>query len=166
MTLEFRVRDFFQPRQRILKEVGIKPGYRVLDYGCGPGSYVTSVAKLVGDNGKVYAQDTHPLAVKMIQGITSKKHLTNVETIDSDCATGLPENSLDVVLLYDVLHDLADPECVLNEIHRTLNDNGILSISDHQLKEDEIVSRITEKGKFKLLSRGEKTYSFVKQLQL
>jgi ubiquinone/menaquinone biosynthesis C-methylase UbiE len=97
----------------ILKEVGIKPGFQVLDYGCGPGSYIIPLAELVGESGKVYALDIHPLAIRKVQDIASKKRLANVETILSDCQTGLPDNSLDVVLLYDVFHHLSDPDGVL-----------------------------------------------------
>jgi ubiquinone/menaquinone biosynthesis C-methylase UbiE len=162
MSLEFKLRDFFRPRKGILKEVGIKPGFHVLDYGCGPGSYITAVAELVGTTGKIYALDAHPLAVKMVQGIISRKHLTNVETILSDCRTGLPDNILDAVLLYDTLHDLRDPDCVLDELHRTLKPNGVLSLSEHHLKEAEIVSKVTDKGLFKLSRKGRDTYSFTK----
>jgi ubiquinone/menaquinone biosynthesis C-methylase UbiE len=163
MALEFKLRDLFQPRKDILKEVGIKPGFHVLDYGCGPGSYVMITAELVGKAGKVYALDAHPLAIKMVQDMISRKHLTNVETVHSECATNLPDNSLDVVLLYDTLHDLGDSNCILGEIHRTLKPSGLLSLSDHHLNEVEIVARVTEKGLFKLVSRGEKTYSFGKR---
>jgi SAM-dependent methyltransferase len=111
---------------------------------------------------KVYALDAHPLAVKMVQDIISKKHLMNVKTILSECATGLPENCLDAVLLYDILHDLADPNCVLGEIHRTLKPDGILSLIDHHLKEVEIVSRVTQGNLFKLSEKGQNTYTFTK----
>ncbi len=92
----------------------------------------------------------------------SKKRLTNVETILSECTTGLPENSLDVVLLYDTFHTLADPNCVLSEIHRTLKPNGILSLSDHHLKEAEIVSKVTGRGLFKLSGKGRNTFGFTR----
>jgi ubiquinone/menaquinone biosynthesis C-methylase UbiE len=160
MALEFKMRDLVRPRRVILKEVGIKPGYRVLDYGCGPGAYVTAAADLVGNTGKVYALDAHPLAIKMVRDMVSRKHLRNVETIFSECPTGLPENSLDVVLLYDTLHDLADPNSILDEIHRILKPDGFLSLSDHHLQEAEIVDRVTAKGLFKLISKGHRTYSF------
>ena len=160
MALEFKVRDFVRPRFTILNEVGIKPGFLVLDYGCGPGSYIPAAAELVGKTGRVYALDAHPLAIKMVQEMVSRKYLTNVETIASECATGLPDESLDVVLLYDTLHDLGDPDCVLSEIHRILKPGGLLSLSDHHLEEAEIVSRITHSGLFKPISKGKRTYSF------
>jgi len=162
MSFGFRFRDIFLPRMNILKEVGIKPGFHALDYGCGPGSYIIPLAELVGKSGKIYALDIHLLAIQSVQSIAAKKKLTNVETICSDCKTGLPDKSIDVILLYDTFHALSDSSGVLEELHRVLKPNGILSFSDHHLKEDEIVSKITGKGLFRLSSKGE-THSFVKE---
>lgn len=163
MSFAFKFRDFFVPRMNVLKEVGIKPGFQVLDYGCGPGGYIVPLAELVGKSGKIYALDIHPLAIQRVQSIASKKQLTNVETICSDCKTGLPDNSVDVVLLYDTLHALSDPNGVLEELHRVLKSNGILSSSDHHMKENEIVSKVTNRGLFRLSGKGQKTYSFLKE---
>jgi len=162
MSLTYKFRDFFLPRMNILKEVGIKPGSHVLDYGCGPGSYIIPLAELVGKSGKIYALDIHPLAIQMVQNIASKRQLTNVETICSDCKTGLPDNSVDVVLLYDTFHDLSDPNGVLEELHRVLKPNRIMSFSDHHMKENEIVSKVTNKGLFRLSRKGKRAYSFSK----
>lgn len=162
MSLGYKFRDFYLPRTNILKEVGIKPGFHVLDYGCGPGAYIVAAAELVGKMGKIYALDIHPLAIQKVQNIASKKRLTNVETIYSDCKTGLPDNSLDIVLLYDTFHKLGDPNAVLEELHRVLKTDGILSFSDHHLKENEIVSAVTNRGLFRLATKGKRTYTFLK----
>lgn len=162
MAFAFKLRDFFRPPMNVLKEVGIESGFQVLDFGCGPGSYVAGTAELVNKSGKVYALDIHPLAVQMVQRMASEKQLTNVETIRSDCKTGLPNDSMNVVLLYDVFHDLNDQMGVLQELHRVLKPNGILSFSDHHLKEYEIISKLTSGGLFRLSRKGEKTYTFVK----
>jgi ubiquinone/menaquinone biosynthesis C-methylase UbiE len=163
MALSFKFRDFFRPRIDILKEAGIKPGYHVLDYGCGPGSYIIDTARLVGESGMVYALDVHPNAIQMVQNLASRMKLMNVKTIHSDCKTDLPDKSLDVVLLYDTFHDLTMPEDVLKEIHRLINSNGILSFSDHHMEEEKIISKVTKSGLFKLLRKGERTYSFLKE---
>jgi ubiquinone/menaquinone biosynthesis C-methylase UbiE len=163
MSVGYKIRDFFLPRMDILKEVGIKPGFHVLDYGCGPGSYIIPLTELVGESGKVYALDIHPLAIRKVQRIASKKQLSNVETILSDCQTGLPDNNLDVVLLYDAFHHLGDPDVVLRELHRVLRPDGILSFSDHHLKENEIVSGVTNGGLFRLSRKGQRAYTFVKK---
>jgi ubiquinone/menaquinone biosynthesis C-methylase UbiE len=162
MAFTFKIRDFLKPRRDIVKEVGMKEGFHVLDYGCGPGSYVPAVAELVGKSGKIYALDINPAAIKMVKKIAVKKQLSNVETILSDCNTGLPDNSIDVVLLYDTFHDLVDQNRVLKELHRVLKPNGILSFNDHHMEENEITSKVTNAGLFRLLRKGERTYSFVK----
>jgi ubiquinone/menaquinone biosynthesis C-methylase UbiE len=163
MSVGYKFRDFFLPRKDILEEIGIKPGFHVLDYGCGPGGYIIPLVKLIGESGRVYALDIHPLAVQRVQGIASRKQLTNVETILSDCQTGLPDSSLDVVLLYDAFHHLSDPDMVLKELSRVLRPDGILSFSDHHMKENEIVAAVTDNGLFKLSRKGQRTYTFLKK---
>jgi ubiquinone/menaquinone biosynthesis C-methylase UbiE len=162
MSLSYKIRDFFLPRKNILKEVGIKPGFHVLDYGCGPGSYTIPLAELVGESGKVYALDIHPLAIEKVQDIASKKQLTNVKTILSDCQTGLPDNTLDAVLLYDAFHHLSDPDMVLKELYRVLKPDGILSFGDHHMKEKGIMDELTKDQLFRLSRKGQRTYTFSK----
>jgi ubiquinone/menaquinone biosynthesis C-methylase UbiE len=162
MAFMYKFRDFLAPRKAVLKEAGLKEGFQVLDYGCGPGSYTGPLAELVGPSGKIYALDFHRLAIKMVERRAAKKHLANVITIQSDCQTGLPDQSLDAALLFDVFHHLEQPDMVLKELHRVLKPGGILSFSDHHLREGEIVSRVTKEGFFRLARKGRKTYSFQK----
>jgi len=163
MSFGFKFRDLLRPPKNKLNEIGIKPGFNILDYGCGSGSYLTAAAELVGKSGKIYALDIHPLAIQKVKTIAAKKRLSNVVTINSDCKTGLPDNSIDFVLLYDTFHSLSDPNKVLEELNRILKTGGILSFSDHHMKEEEIVSRVTDRGLFVLSKKGKKTYSFLKE---
>jgi ubiquinone/menaquinone biosynthesis C-methylase UbiE len=162
MSLLFKVRDAVKPRAHVLKEVGIRPGFRVLDYGCGPGGYVSAAARMVGSSGKVYALDIHPQAIQRVRSIAEKKRLANVETILSDCRTGLPNESVDVVLLYDTFHHLSERGRVLEELHRVLKPSGILSFSDHHMKDSEILPKVKGQALFGLSARGKRTYSFLK----
>jgi len=146
MAAELWIRDLLRPRQAILAEVGVQPGMCVLDFGCGPGSYVLPAAELVGDSGLVYALDTHPLAIAAVCKRSARKNLVNVRAIRSDCNTGLGDREVDVVLLYDVLHDLANRREVLRELHRVLKPEGVLSVSDHHLSREQLVSRVTNVG--------------------
>ncbi|OGN96583.1 MAG: SAM-dependent methyltransferase [Chloroflexi bacterium RBG_13_51_36] len=163
MSLGYKFRDLRLPRKNILNEVGIKPGFRVLDYGCGPGSYIMPLAELVGESGRVYVLDMHPLAIQRVKDIASKKKLVNVETILSECQTGLPDDSLDAVLLYDIFHHLSDPDAILKELHRVLKPGGTLSLSDHHMKENEIVSGVTNSRLFSLSRKGQRTSTFLKK---
>jgi len=162
MALMYRFRDIYAPRKAVLKETGISEGFHVLDYGCGPGSYIGPLAERVGPSGMIYALDMHPLAIQMVERIVGKRKLTNVKTIQSAGETGLPDQSLDGALLYDVFHDLDHPEDVLKELHRVLKPGGLLSFSDHHLREQEFVFRLTKGGLFRLAKKGRKTHSFQK----
>jgi ubiquinone/menaquinone biosynthesis C-methylase UbiE len=160
MAFGFKFRDIFAPRASILKKVGIETGSSVLDFGCGPGGYVAAAARLAGESGKVYALDIHPLAIKAVQRMVSRKQLENVEAVLSECETGLPDNSVDVVLFYDTFHSLDEPEAVLRELYRVLNPGGVLSFSDHHMKEEEAVSAVTSGGLFNFSRKDGKTYRF------
>jgi ubiquinone/menaquinone biosynthesis C-methylase UbiE len=161
LSLGYKFRDL-RSRETILKEVNIKPGDHVLDFGCGPGSYILPVAKMVGESGKVYALDIQPMAIESVRKIIKRESLQNVESILSGHETGLPDESVDVVLLYDTFHSFCDPGPILQELHRVLHPEGILSFSDHHLTGDEIISKITQKKMFDLKQKGDKTYSFKK----
>jgi ubiquinone/menaquinone biosynthesis C-methylase UbiE len=162
MSLTFKVRDLILPRLDVLKEAGIESGFYVLDFGCGPGGYIMSLVELVGPSGKVYALDIHPLAVQAVKKMATRKGIENIMTIESDCGTGLPDNSVDTVLLYDVFHHLTRPDDVLRELHRILKPGGILSFSDHHMKEEEVLKGVTDTGMFRSVRKGKKTYSFAK----
>ncbi|MGD8520735.1 MAG: class I SAM-dependent methyltransferase [Desulfobacterales bacterium] len=162
MSIAFKLRDFFSPRINVLNEAGIKPGNSVLDYGCGPGSYILPLSSLVEKGGKIFALDIHPLAIKSAEDISTKNRLDNVKTILSDCETGLPDQSIDVVLLYDTYHDLSNPDEALQEINRILKPEGILSFSDHHMTDKAIKEKITKDNLFDLLKKNNKTYTFSK----
>jgi ubiquinone/menaquinone biosynthesis C-methylase UbiE len=117
---------------------------------------------MVGKSGKIYGLDINPLAIQMVQRIVAKNQLANVETVLSERETGLLDESMNVVLLYDVLHDLSNPDKIIRELHRVLKSDGILSVSDHHLGDEDIVSRMTNEGFFRLLKKDILTCSFIK----
>jgi len=134
----------------------------VLDFGCGPGSYISSLSGLVGPSGKIYAVDLHPLAIRSAKRIVQKEHLDNVEIIQSDGATGLPDSSVDTVLLYDTFHDLSEPKPILKELARVLKPEGVLSVIDEYISEDAVLSGITGGQRFYLRRKCEKMFIFSK----
>jgi ubiquinone/menaquinone biosynthesis C-methylase UbiE len=162
MTLIFKLRDYLQPRAEILSDVGIESGFHVLDFGCGPGAYTESISKMVGNNGKVYALDLHPRAIQSVQNMISKKNLTNVETILSDTQTGLPDESVDIVLLYDVFHMLQKPQELLSDLSRILKPKGKLSVLEPHMNEIDTIMGITKGKMFRLARDGKHTLQFVK----
>ena len=162
MAVMFKFRDFFRPRKNVVKEAGIKPGYHVLDFGCGPGGYIYPVSKLAGTSGTIYALDVNPMALESVRKIAAQKKINNLVTILSNNKTGLPDASIDVILLYDVFHHLKNPDDILKELHRVLKPDGILSMSDHHMKQATIISGMTGGGIFHFFKKGKKVYNFKK----
>ena len=142
--------------------MNIEPGNHVLDFGCGHGSYTFIASESVGDEGKIYAQDVVRLALDMIEKKASKLRLDNISTICSDCATGIPDEYIDIILLYDVFHLLGNPEAVLEELHRILRPDGVISFSDHHMSGRDILSGVTEDSMFSPSQKGKYTYIFRK----
>jgi len=81
MSLVFRLRDMVRPPAKILAEAKLQPGMTVLDFGCGPGGFSLAAARSVGPEGRVYAVDIHPLAVRSVQRAAARQGLDNVRTI-------------------------------------------------------------------------------------
>ena len=156
------IRNIFMPPDKMLAEVEIKPGSSVLDFGCGPGIFTTMIAEKTGPSGIVYALDINPLAVSMVERSARKKDLSNIKTIQSNCITSLPDNSLDYVICFDVFHCLDNHHAVLSELHKVLKPRGIMYFSDHHMKEIEILQRVTATGLFKFEANGGWTFSFSK----
>jgi ubiquinone/menaquinone biosynthesis C-methylase UbiE len=162
MEFLFKIRDRFHSPVKKLVEAEMKSGMQVLDFGCGPGSYSIAAAKVVGETGKVYAVDIHPLAIERVQQRSLKKGLKNIEVIRTDCQTGLPNSSIDLVLMFDVFHQLQNPDSVLEELARILKPQSYLALDDHHMNDMEILSKITSKGLFKLFARKKVIHLFLK----
>jgi len=163
MVILFKIRDFLLPRVEILNEDGIKPGDKVLDFGCGPGGYIIPASKAVGASGRVYALDVLPEAVNMAQRIIKRNKLTNVSVIRSDCNTGLPDKSIDKVFLYDVYHGLSKPDLIFDELYRVLKKKGTLSFIDHHTEEKDILDIFKKDRRFFFQKKSKKAYSFIKE---
>ena len=164
ISVILKLRDIFYPPKYILRDIQINPGDIILDYGCGPGSYSTAIAEQLEGTGRVYALDIHPLAIKNINNNAKKKNLHNVETILSDCETGLPSNSVDVILLYYIFNDLKNSKRVMQELYRVLKPGGILSLSEFNMKK--ISSNFEKNNLFRLQEKNEITHTFLKNSQV
>lgn len=123
-----------------LKQVGVKRGYTVLDFGCRVGHYTIPAAKIVGNKGLVYAIDTQDNDLAELEQKKNTRELTNIKIIKTSGQLSLPlENeNIDVVLLYDVLHYLKETERkkLYSEAFRVLKQNSLLSVYPKHCLED------------------------------
>ena len=140
----------FKPEKE-LNKLDIREGQKILDYGCGIGSFIFPLASLVGDKGKIYALDKQPSAIKRIEERAQAKGFSNIDTILSDEDTGLPDESVDVILLYGVLPEIKDKESLLRELHRVLKTRGYLSARFClRISREEVLEIVESTGLFRL----------------
>jgi len=135
MVLLFDIIDFVYPHvARRAGRFGISAGMTVVDYGCGPGRYTLNFAKLVGDEGKVYALDIHELAIETVEKRASRRAIKNVQPIlIEDYSSTLPDGTADVVCAIDMFFIIKNPTAFLEELKRITKRNGVLVIDDgHQ----------------------------------
>ena len=155
----------FKPEEEVHK-LDLKEGQKVLDYGCGIGSYTFPVAKLVGEKGRVYALDKEPLAIKKIEEKAKREGFHNIETILSDLDTGLPDESVDVILLYGVLPEVKHREPLLRELYRVLKPDGYLSTRFcFRMKKERILEIMEKTNLFSLKEQKGHILNFSKKKQ-
>lgn len=158
MTLMYRVRDLLQDPRRALEMARLGPGMKVADYGCGPGSFAIPAAEIVGDGGRVYAIDIHPLAISSVRDRASKKELANVEAIlVRGYDTGIEASSIDRVLLIDTIHRIEDTDALFREIRRILKPDGLLFLHKGHMPMPEQRGLVEGSGLFEVKEAQELT---------
>lgn len=160
MKTVLTVRNIFRKPERILRQTGLQRGQSMLDYGCGIGSFAIPAAKIVGDYGVIYALDIHPLAIRTVEREAKRKRISNLKTILSSRDTGLPNECVDTVLLYDVLQMISDKEKLLEELHQVLKPDGSLFATAEHLDVSEFLNIITKGKLFTLVGQKGKLFEF------
>jgi len=147
MSFFLSIRDLLISVRKKLDKFNIENGFFIVDFGCGPGSFVEYASKLVGNSGKVYAVDVHPLAIKAIREKVKKKNLENVIPVLS---TGYPvdigSHSVDVIYALDMFHHIKDAGEFLKELHRLLKPDGKLFIEGGHQRMDKARHKIMKSG--------------------
>jgi ubiquinone/menaquinone biosynthesis C-methylase UbiE len=118
-----------------LERIGLDTGQIVLDFGCGSGTYTLPAAKIVGEQGRVYALDKDTQALDELMHEAESTGLRNVTRMDTsgELRIDLSDESVDVVLLFDVFHSYYFPQAegrreLLNEIHRIMKPAAFISV--------------------------------------
>lgn len=124
-------------RERFLREMGVKQGDVVLEVGCGPGFFTTVLSEIVGETGRVYAQDVEERMIgrlkKKLKGLRSQNIIL---LLCNSSALELPDRSCDVVLCINVIEEIdkeGEMESTIQELDRVLKREGLVAIKEHRL---------------------------------
>ena len=129
-------RDLWQRPDLIMDAMGIADGSVVADIGAGSGWFTIRLARRVGPQGLVYAEDVQQEMINAISRRVSREGFNNVKpklgTIDDP---KLPAQSLDAALLVDSFHEVDEKDRVtmLTNLAKALKPSGRLGIIDFRL---------------------------------
>jgi SAM-dependent methyltransferase len=109
----------------LLDRVGLGPGQRAIDLGCGPRGILDLLAERVGPAGRVVGLDSDPAHAAMAAEVAGARGLSGVQVITGDArSTGLPSGSFDVVHARTLLVNLPEPAEVVAEMARLARPGG------------------------------------------
>ncbi|MFE1359673.1 methyltransferase domain-containing protein [Streptomyces harbinensis] len=110
----------------------LRPGQRLLDVGCGPGTISADLAERVaGDGGEVVALDAAPGVLEQARAAANARGVTNIRFTTGDAlALDFPDGAFDVTHAHQVLQHLADPVAALREMRRVTRPGGVVAVRD------------------------------------
>jgi ubiquinone/menaquinone biosynthesis C-methylase UbiE len=129
--LEGPDRDEWQQPERVMDALGIADGSHVADLGAGGGWFTIRLAKRVGPNGIVYAEDVQQAMIEAIRRRVEREGLQNVHTILGGFVDPiLPAHDVQAALLVNLYPQIGDPVALLKNVRTSLTANGRLGIVD------------------------------------
>jgi SAM-dependent methyltransferase len=126
-------RILYRPER--LAERYVKPGCRVLDFGCGPGFFTREFAKRVGENGQVFSVDLQEEMLTILRGKMGAEGLLPRITTHpcKPDSIGLPpamNGTFDAAFTIFVVHEVPDPAKLFREIALLLKPGGTLFFTE------------------------------------
>ncbi|MFA6422724.1 MAG: class I SAM-dependent methyltransferase [Candidatus Buchananbacteria bacterium] len=119
----------------VFSKISIEEGMMIGDLGCGNlGFFALAAAKRVGKRGIVYAVDILKSALEAVSARAKNEGLENVKTVWSNLeifgATKIPESSLDVAFIHNMLFQSQRDDHIMKESYRLMRPGGSLMVID------------------------------------
>lgn len=122
----------------LLAHLGLRRTDVVADIGAGTGYFSFRMAPLV-PAGRVIAVDVQP---QMLMRIDTRKRETRVQNLQTVLGSagdpGLPPESVDLVLMVDVYHELAQPCEMMHAVARALRPGGRVVLAEYRAEDPRV----------------------------
>ena len=131
--LEGPDRDAYQRPDQIMDALLIGDGSTVADLGAGGGWFTVRLARRVGPQGIVYAEDIQTQMIQAIERRVEREGLKNVRTVlGTPTDPKLPQGSLDALLIVDTYHEMEQPVTLLRNVAKSLKPSGMIGIVNYK----------------------------------
>ncbi|KYF89984.1 SAM-dependent methyltransferase [Sorangium cellulosum] len=128
IRLQQQSRDLARETAWLLDQIGIGPGDRVLDLGCGPQGSLELLAERVGSSGSVVGLEKNAQAAALARAFVRERGLPGVEVVEGDAlANGFPRASFDLVHARLVLVNVPNPEEIAREMVALTRPGGVVA---------------------------------------
>jgi len=120
------ISGFISPRKILNDQLVLESTMLAADLGCGSGEWTIPLAEIL-ESGKVYAIDLLDEPLSVIRSKARVHGLENIELVKSDIEgmiSRLLSNSLDLVLMTNMLFQVKEKEAVFAEARRVLKPEG------------------------------------------
>ena len=143
-TMSYLGADWLDRAERVQEEnpdaaldaLKLVPGSTVADVGAGSGYMTVKMAKRVGLDGRVYANDIQPQMLTLLRQRLDRERLGNVNLVLGTLTDPrLPDDTIDLILMVDVYHEFSEPQAMLRKMRTSLKANGRLVLLEYR-KED------------------------------
>jgi predicted methyltransferase len=132
--LELPDRDLWQLPEQIMDALGIAEASVVADVGAGSGWFTVRLARRVGPNGIVFAQDVQQEMLAAISRRVQREGLTNVRPIlGKGSDPRLRRSTLDAIVLVGVYNEIGDKITMLRNLAAALKPQGRIGVVDFKL---------------------------------
>jgi len=116
---------------RLLDHIGVQPGWRAIDVGCGPIGILNLLSERVGPAGSVVGLEREPRFVEMARAEVAKRGLRNVVIVQADAlATDSEKNSFDLVHERLVMLNVPARDQLLSEMVSLARPGGTIVLED------------------------------------
>jgi ubiquinone/menaquinone biosynthesis C-methylase UbiE len=121
------LKNFLDPKN-IVGQIGVSEGCTAADFGCGSGFFSLAFAEIIGESGKVYSLDVLPSALESIASKAKMAGLSNIipqrVNLEKEAGSKLPSESVDWVIMKDMLFQNKMKDVVMKEASRVLKSGG------------------------------------------
>ena len=118
-----------------IENMGIQPDERIADIGAGSGYYTFRMAHKA-PRGKVFAVDLQPEMLDLMKQRIEREDIGNVTLIrGSETSPNLDANSVDLVTMVDVYHELSHPREIMQDIVRALRPGGRFVLLEYRVED-------------------------------